>query len=292
MRTTTITSALSVCALCAPALAQTGEYFITTEDQPTDDIRVVQNGAIQRSWLPPIRQGAIAVSNSVHTIDEAFGSSGIFAGGHWTKGGTPLGPASLDTTGIVTGRIIDGTFDGRSSTYVVSGFDAFGTPVTGGEVWRFGPGFSGPGALMFAVGQNDQGITYDLQTNTIWTSEYNLNGNLGLIKQWDLAGNLIFSFPAQYVAPTGALIQSERNTALAYDPLDDTFWFNAHVENTLTGTEGELWQFDRNGNFLQAIDPDPNRDVKYWGGEFMIPTPAGAALLAGAGLLGLRRRRD
>jgi len=231
----------------------------------------------------------VGAVTSVRTVDEAFGGGGVFAGTEWDLFGAPLGAISLDTTAVGMGRIIDGGFDGRN-TYVVSGFDAAGAAV--GEVWAFGPHFDGAGAFLFNVGQNDQGITYDTDSQTIWTSEYNFtSGAVGLVKQWDLGGNLLFSFPVQRTDAAGSLIESERNTALAFDPNDGTLWLNAHVENALTGTTGELWQFDRNGNFLQAVDLDPNEDVLYWGGEFSIPSPGGVglAVLASAGLL--RRRR-
>ena len=287
-----VTAAAAVAAIAGAASAQSGEYFITTEDLATDEIRVIQSGVIKNSWVPPLRRGAIAVGpgDSVRTIEEAMGTGASFIGEEYDKNGALIGPAGpLDTTGIGMGRIIDGGFDGQN-TYVVSGFDAFGATI--GEVWAFGPGFDGgAGTFLFNVGQNDQGITYDTVTNTIWTSEYNLGStSAGLIKQYDLMGNLLFSFPAQRSDPNGRVFASERNTALAYDPSDDTLWFNAHVDMDLSGTTGELWQFDRNGNFLQAIDPDPNADVLYWGGEFSIPSP-GAAALAAIGAVALTRRR-
>lgn len=277
----------------AVASAQTGRYYITDEDQPVGSIYTVQGGIYTNQWVTNsgLRHGAIAVGPlSVRTMTEALGGGGFFPGERHSLAGVFLGPIlpGLDTAGVGLGRINDGAFDGQN-TYVVSGFDVFGA-VTG-EVWRYGADFDGPGAFMFRVGQNDQGITYDTATNTIWTSEYNFTtGAVGMIKQWDLAGNLIFAFPAVRPSPLG-LIESERNTALAYDPSDDTIWFNAHVENTLNGTFGELWQFDRFGNFLQAVDPTPNGDVLYWGGEFAVPAPAGAAALALAALGFIARRR-
>ena len=95
-------------------------------------------------------------------------------------------------------------------------------------------------------------------------------------------------------------VASERNTALAYDPSDDTFWMNAHVESTLGFGFGELWQFDRTGNFLQSIHGQQTvatapSNILYWGGEiFIVPEPS-SAMLSIAGLFtmvaSVRRRR-
>jgi len=293
-RTLRAVAALALPAgLAVSAAAQTGVYYVTDEDQPVGSIYTVQGGVYTNQWntTSGLRHGAIAVGpTTVRSTVEAFGGGGFYPGEAHTLAGVFVGPLlpGLNTAGVGPGRIIDGAFDGQS-TFVVCGFDAFAA-VTG-EVWRYGANFDGPGAFMFNVGQNDQGITYDTATNTIWTSEYNLSGVVGRIKQWDLAGNLLFAFPA--IRPVaGGFIESERNTALAYDASDDTFWFNAHVEDTLNGTLGELWQFDRFGNFLQAVDPTPNGNVLYWGGEFAVPAPGGAAALAltALGLLFRRRR--
>jgi hypothetical protein len=83
-----------------------------------------------------------------------------------------------------------------------------------------------------------------------------------------MLGNQLSSF--EVVTNTG--VKSERNTALAYDFTDDTFWLNAHVENSLGYGMGELWQFKRDGTFLQAIhgqelDPSAPSNILYWGGE-------------------------
>jgi hypothetical protein len=119
--------------------------------------------------------------------------------------------------------------------------------------------------------QSQQGITYDTKAKTLWTSDYNLTGTgIGYVRQWDMSGNQLSLF--EVVTDSG--VRSERNTALAYDFSDDTFWLNAHVEDSLGLGYGigELWQFSRNGKFLQAIhgkelDPNAPSNILYWGGE-------------------------
>jgi hypothetical protein len=105
-----------------------------------------------------------------------------------------------------------------------------------------------------------------------------------------MLGNQLSSF--EVVTNTG--VKSERNTALAYDFTDDTFWLNAHVENSLGYGMGELWQFKRDGTFVQAIhgqelDPSTPSGILYWGGEIratgqsnQVPGPLPALGLAAA----------
>jgi hypothetical protein len=169
-------------------------------------------------------------------------------------------------------------------------------------VFQYNGDFSGPGTLLFNLAgpsfqSTSQGITYDTTTNTIWTSDYNISGSQsGFVRQWSLGGIELFSFQVK----DNNNVVSERNTALAYDFTDDTFWLNAHVENTLGFGFGELWQFDRNGNFLQKIhgrqfDPTAPLGILYWGGEILatgapndpVPEPATLwMLLAAVPLLG------
>lgn len=270
------------------AMAQSGRYYLTDESG-VNSVWQVQGGSLINTWptLPAgPRMGPIIVDGNTNTVRYVQGG---LIGGQSGQGfehnfaGTPLNPLSI-TFAAHPGlsRVIDAGFDGVN-TYVV-GFN--------GDVLRYNADFSGPGAFVFNAGTavSPQGITFDSFTNTIWISDYDFNAGAtgGRVRQYSLSGVELFSFPVR--RPGIGDVFSERNTALAYDQTDDTFWMNAHVETGLTGQVGELWQFDRAGNFLQAINPRPG--LLYWGGEIrLIPAPSAAGLLVLASIGARRRRR-
>lgn len=294
----------SMCAwavLCCAgsAVAQTGRYYLTDESGLN---RVWQfQGGNQVASFPTApagpRHGPIIVDGNTNSIRTTFGGftggAGVQAGSEYDFAGNVLGPVSINPGAFAGyGRVIDAGFDGTNS-YIVHGLGGAAGVV------RYNADFSGPGTLMFnitgAATATAQGITYDTSTNTIWTSDYDFNATVtgGRVRQWSLTGVELFSFPV--INPAG--VASERNTALAYDQSDDTFWMNAHVENTLGFGSGELWQFRRDGTFIQAIhgrqtNPNAPTNVLYWGGEIRtIPAPSAATLMGLAGAALLRRRR-
>ncbi len=285
-------------------MAQSGRYYVTDESG-FNSIWQFQGSALVSSF-PTVpaggADGPILVDGNTNEVRSVKGGfNGGFAAGSPAPGseynfaGVVQGPLSLDFTAHPGyGRVIDAAFDG-SNAYIVAGL--FGNA----GIFRYNADFSGAGTLMFnlvgAAQQTSQGVTYDTSTNTIWTSDYDFNATVtgGRVRQWSLAGVELFSFPVI----DSAGVPSERNTALAYDPSDDTFWMNAHVENTLGFGFGELWQFDRTGAFLQKIHAQQTvatapTNILYWGGEiFIVPEPASATLsMAGLfGLLASLRRR-
>jgi len=278
-------AALSAC--CGSASAQVGQYFLTPETGAKSVYNV--SGGIQISSFSTqpttARMGPIMVDGSageVRYVAGGLAGGGAGPGAAHQFNGVPIGPLSFDLAGQQSvGRVIDAGFDG-TNTFVVSGL--FGTAA----VIRFNDNFSGSGTKAFGVNQSAQGITCDTLTGTIWTTDYDLSGGLGFARQWSMTGELLFSF----AVTNGAGVNSERNTALAYDASDDTFWLNATVENTLGMGFGELWQFDRAGHFLTAVNPSPNENRLYWGGEILpIPAPGAAGLLILGGLVAARRRR-
>jgi hypothetical protein len=294
----------------AAIVGPTGRYYVTDESGFN---RVWQFQGATLTSFPTATSGAdgpIVVdgnANRVRSVAGGFTGGATSGGFEYDLAGVVQGPVSLDFSGYPGyGRVIDAAFDGTNS-YIVSGlFGAAGVVKYGGD-------FSGPGTLMFNIPvgfpqDTSQGITYDTTTNTIWTSDYNVFGDPalgGYVRQWSLTGTELFSFPV--IDNTGHM--SERNTALAYDFTDDTFWMNAHVEDTLGLGIGELWQFDRAGNFLQKIhgrqfDPTAPAGILYWGGEIIAtgePNPGGVpeaaslltwSLLAVLGLVKVWRRRS
>ena len=292
---------LALATMAGSAFGQSGRYFVTDESG-YNQIWQFQGGALVNTF-PTVpaggADGPILVdgnSQTVRSVKGGFsgGSAPVF-GSEYDFAGVVQGGLSLDFSAHGGyGRVIDAAFDGKDS-YIVAGL--FGTA----GVFRFNGDFSGPGTLVFnlvgAPQDTAQGITYDTLTDTIWTSDYDFSAQTtgGRVRQWDPnTGTELFSFPVI----DNAGVASERNTALAYDRSDDTFWMNAHVENTLGFGLGELWQFDRAGNFLQKIHGAQTsaaapQDILYWGGEiYTVPEPTSFMLLAGCGcFFGLAGRR-
>ena len=279
-----------------------GRYYVTDESGYNKIWQFQGNSLGSFSTSPSGgADGPIIVdglTNSVRSVKGGFaGGSSPSPGSEYDFAGNVLAGLNLDFSGFPNyGRVIDAAFDGTSS-YIVAGL----SNATG--VFRYAADFSGAGTLLFNISgspelQSQQGITYDTKTNTLWTSDYVKTGaGIGFVRQWDMLGNQLSSF--RVINNTG--VDSERNTALAYDFTDDTFWLNAHVENTLGYGTGELWQFDRNGNFLQSIhgrelDANAPTDILYWGGEIRAtgeppsPSAPGPLSVLGVGAAYVRSR--
>ena len=284
------------------AVAQSGRYYVTDESG-FNEIWQFQGGALVASF-PTVPAGSAdgpilvdGTTSTVRSVKGGFsGGAAPSPGSEYDFAGNVQGPVSLDFSAHTGyGRVIDAAFDGQDA-YIVAGL--FGSA----GVFRYNGDFSGTGTLVFNITstpQNSaQGITYDTLTNTIWTSDYDFAATAtgGRVRQWDPNTGLeLFSFAVVDNAGNA----SERNTALAYDFSDDTFWMNAHVENTLGFGIGELWQFDRVGNFLQKIHAQQTNaaapaNILYWGGEiYTVPEPSSLVLgsIGLVGVLGMCYRR-
>ena len=294
--------ALGLAAASAVSAGPTGRYYVTDESG-FNRVWQFQGSTLSSFATVPAggADGPIVVdgnTSTVRSVKGGFGGgSGPSPGSEYTFAGVPGAAISLNFSAHAGyGRVIDAAFDG-TNTYIVAGL--FGSA----GVFKYGADFSGPGVLQFnllgAAQSTSQGITYDTTTNTIWTSDYDFGAGAtgGRVRQWSLAGVELASFAVVDSAGNA----SERNTALAYDFSDDTFWMNAHVEDTMGFGLGELWQFDRSGNFLQKIHgkqfDSTAPSLLYWGGEILatgkghVPEPGTIWLLAVAALalLGVRR---
>lgn len=285
----------------AGAVGPSGRYYVTDESGFNKVWQFQGSSLTSFSTVTMGADGPIVVdgnTSTVRTVSGGFVGGGSVSGSEYSFAGAPGSALSLNFgahTGY--GRVIDAAFDGTNA-YIVSGL--FGTA----GVFKYNADFSGSGVLMFNLpagpADTSQGITYDTTTNTIWTSDYDFGASAGKVRQWSLTGVELSNFSVMDNLGVG----SERNTALAYDYSDDTFWMNAHVENTLGIGLGELWQFSRSGTFLQKIhgkqlDSNAPDNILYWGGEiratgesFIIPSPAALPVGLGAfALLALRRNR-
>ena len=295
--------ALGLAAASAVSAGPTGRYYVTDESG-FNKVWQFQGATLSSFNTVPAggADGPIVVDGNTSTVRSVkggfSGGAGPSPGSEYNFAGVPGAANSLNFSAHGGyGRVIDAAFDG-TNTYIVSGL--FGNA----GVFKYGANFSGPGVLQFnllgAAQRTSQGITYDTTTNTIWTSDYDFGAGAtgGRVRQWSLAGVELASFAVVDSAGNA----SGRNTALAYDFSDDTFWMNAHVVNTMGFGLGELWQFSRAGTFLQKIhgqqfDATAPSNVLYWGGEILatgqghVPEPGTIWLLAVAALalLGVRR---
>jgi hypothetical protein len=247
-------AAVSVLAFAGLAAAQTDILYVTDGD--SQRLARAQGGALLGTTST--HQGAypIAVSGSAW-IGQYYGDS--------TSREYDLnGVATGNSAGISIIQAVDGTTDGVQYNYQFG--NAFNN---GGQVYRSGLDFSNPTPI-FSVDNmvRNVGITFDPTDQTLWVS-----GN-SEVRQYDLAGNLMFGFNHQ-----------SGEGCLAYETSSDTLWF---VRN------GQDWidQYSKSGTLLQSVNV-PGLASNNWGAEFgvRIPAPGAVALLGLGGLIAGRRQR-
>ncbi len=239
------------------ALAQTSEYYVS--GQGSGITSVLQGGGVNRSWtqVNGTAESPIAVSADVYTT--AFQSPGDF-GGQYQYDGTDTGGRPVHPGGV--GAFYDSTSDGRNN-YIVE----FGA---GGGVYSTDLDYANP-VLLFTVNFTYLGITWDSSSNTLWLSEW---GGGGTINNYDMAGNLLSSFPSA----------ASLNTALGYDHADGTLWVGDR------GPGDTFYQYDTAGNQLSSMVVPGVAGHNNLGGDFAVPAP-GTLALASLGFVFAGRRR-
>ncbi len=257
---------LASIAISAAALAQTSAYYVTQGTSGPGKTWVMQNGQIQfnYNWAAdgqmPIAIGDFGQGLRVRQACGQPTSGNPQQGDEYLLNGTPTGYTNFWNSGDPPNTTAyDATFDG-THIYMVHWLGA-----TDGQVFMYDKNYAN-GQFLFNARSGDIGITYDSKTNSLWTS----NWNDGKVTQWSMNGTQLFQYQP---FPVGV-------AALAYDPVDDTFWMSISAT-------GLLEQHDRNGTFLQSYRwPD-----YVLGGEIaVVPEPV-SVLAFGAGLAALALKR-
>ena len=242
---------LALSAMAAPALAQTGVYYMTAGDQKV--VRMMQGGASLGTFSTAIGGNdnayGIAVSDAVRTVGTVSG----WIGGKFGLTGGYLGETY---TNPGFNYIFDGTGDGTSNYLVQTGSN---------QVYRTLGDWSSP-TLQFTTGRTYSFISYQPSNDSIW-----LANNAGNVDNYDMSGSYL-----------GGFNNGQLNCGLGFDPADSTLWMYAQGS-------GVLRQYNTSGGFLQSVSYSTAEN--YIGGEFTVPAPGSLALLSLGGLAAARRRR-
>jgi len=138
-----------------------------------------------------------------------------------------------------------------------------------------------PGNRAFGI---YEGIAYDGNRNSVWISSAQAIYEYALTP--DGGGQLVRSFPAPlFIPPLSLPMGPFANSALGYDPLDDTLWISYNSSNLLE-------QYSTTGVLLQYGTPTGLPDIRYESGDFAnVPEPTSFVLLLAAtvALFWLRR---
>jgi len=165
--------------------------------------------------------------------------------------------------------LYDGTTDG-SYNYAI---DHNGHGYN--KMFRFDSDW-GNGVELFTLTSRGSGVSYDSNTNTLWTTE---NGNAGVLRtlrQYSLAGSLLSEFN------TGV-----HSYGLAYDVTDSSLWVTGWNSNILS-------KFSSTGTLLSTTTFGGTSSSYAFGMEFDnsvdVPEPSTLAIFA-LGMIGLASRR-
>jgi len=215
-----------------------------------------------------LNQTGIAVGATLRAIP----SNTNTPGSEYDLAGNVINTGIYSSAGF--NSLYDGTTDGAYN-YAVD-HNGNGTQT----VFRFDLNWANPTAL-FNTQNRSSGITYDANTNTLWTTEsLNFRAPNGFVRQYDLAGNMISEFNKGTFSAYG----------LAWDGTDDTLWMSNSANNS-------LYQYQKDGTFLGSSNFGGQLFSYAFGLEFqsaVVSEPAALGLF-GLGLVGLglaaRRRK-
>ena len=231
----------------------------------------------------------IAVRDTIRIIN---GPIDIGAGSEYDLNGNVLNSGIYLNTSFVS--LWDGTTDGQFNYAIDHNGNGFN------QVFRFDLNWANPVPLFNTMQGRGQGITYDAETNTLWTTGGPMIPN-GPIQQYSMTGTLLSSFENTTAGINGSLGIA---LGIAWDPADDTLWIS-------DSESSKIHQFSKMGILLASIDvglvntePQGQPNTILYGMEFsitgdapgtVIPEPTTVAiwsLLGGIGLVvGHRRRR-
>lgn len=239
---TVITAFTSSIALAGPGVQS--DYYV----QGSDEIIYVIRGNKVVNSFPTQNDGSgplYVYGDTVCSTD-----SSMLSGGCYSLDGVPNGHV-FTNGGIGTPIVRDAATDGaRVFVFAVLSQDVnvtdldFDNPIAIINL-------PNPGTFPFI------GIAYDPTDDTLWLS----GNNVKEMRQYDMNGNLITSFP----------IAANTAGALAFDPADQTLWF---IDNPTA----VMYQYSRNGDLLDIISPAGLPTQQYNGGDINLaqsaPCPA------------------
>lgn len=233
------------------ALAQSSALYVTDGD--SQRLAIAQNGnaTIKTTY---VRGYPIVVRNTVWIGDY---SASIPAREYDLAGN-----ATGNTSAYTARNAVDAGTDGVNNYMLGNAFSGNAT------VWRTDGQFGNQVALFSVQGSDLVGITYDMNSNTLWISD---NTN---IYNYTTGGQLLSSFA-----------HGRGRGCLAWEPSTDTLWYVNNGSNN-------IHQFTKTGTFLQTVVMN-GLTSNNWGAEFQmaIPAPGALAMLGLAGLVSARRRR-
>jgi hypothetical protein len=222
-------------------------WYVNSSNLPV--IHAIQGNSITTIATGTMNAFPIAVTDTIRTI----GSTSGFVGREYSLSGSV-------TPGVTYSYLGSGSYWDATSDSIHNYLYNFAT----GQVVQTGLQWQSP-VTLFSVtntGSDYLGIAYDLVTNSLWLSGWDLNKFLNV----SLTGQILGSF-------TGP---SNNNRAFGIDPADNTLW--------VLDAGGNATQLSKTGQVLSTDSyTGPNNAL---GGDFAAPF-AVPGPIAGAGLPGL-----